>query len=306
VRRVLPWALLLLIGVGTGLGALLGAANSPGTAGSAGSAVLTGSRAQRWLSGVLAATKAAGSAHLHYSLITTSPNQDLRGSGSGSGVVDFATRNFRVSETDHGIEVSSENGGPMRAQAETTTNAQIAIGRSVYENFGRPGFEDNWTKLSIPRDEAALGLASAGGFGGLLSVLTGPFSAVDVSDLGTTVVSGEPATRYLVQVQVAPKCPRSQHPRTPPGRASVWVDAQGRLVQVRMTSSFSAKLPASFVKSNPEIAGQPLGPITLTSTLRFSAFGAAVHIEAPNLAKSHGRTFMVGGGSSTGTAVSCG
>jgi len=305
VRRIIPWALVLLIGVGAGLGAVLGAANSPGPAGTAGSAVLTGARAQQWLRGVLAATKAAGTAHLGFSQITTSPEPDLRGSGSGTGVVDFATRSFRVGETDRGIEVSSENGGPMRAHAETTTNGEIAIGRSVYEDFGLPGFEDNWTKQSLPRDEGALGLGSAGAFGGVLSLLTGPFSAVVVSDLGPTVVSGEPATRYRVQVQVAPTCPSSQHSRAPFGRATVWLDAQGRLVQVGVTSSFSAELPASFVEKNPEIAG-PRGPITLTSTLRLSAFGAPVRVKAPDLAASRGRTFTVGGASSTGSAVSCG
>ena len=59
VRRVIPWVLVLLIGIGAGVGAALGAAGSPGTAGSS---ILTGPEAQQWLTGVLTTTQAAGTA----------------------------------------------------------------------------------------------------------------------------------------------------------------------------------------------------------------------------------------------------
>jgi len=49
VRRLLPWALLALIGVGAGLGAALGQVNAPGIA--------AASPAQ-WVAGVLAAEEA--------------------------------------------------------------------------------------------------------------------------------------------------------------------------------------------------------------------------------------------------------
>jgi hypothetical protein len=286
VRHVVPWGLLLLIGVGAGLGAALGAAGSPGTAGSS---VLAGPEAQQWLTGVLASTKAAGTAHLDSTSVATSPDPDLRQSGTGSGVVNFATRSFRVSETDHTLSWSSENGGPTHVQRETTTDGEIVIGRSDYENFGLPGLRGSWTEQPVQRDEGELGFAFADGFGPVLSALTGPFTAVTVTRLGTATVIGTSTTRYLVQTQIGPStgapCPTRKGTRQKPllGRTTVWVDDAGRLVQVRVHSYFSGKAPASFAKQNPSIADEPLGPITYTNTLRFSGFGAPVHIARPAL-----------------------
>jgi hypothetical protein len=286
VRHVLPWGLLLLIGVGAGLGAALGAAGSPGTAGSS---VLAGPEAQQWLTGVLASTKAAGTAHLDSTSVATSPDPDLRQSGTGSGVVNFATRSFRVSETDHTLSWSSENGGPTHVKRETTTDGEIVIGRSDYENFGLPGLRGSWTEQPVQRDEGELGFAFADGFSPVLSALTGPFTAVTVTRLGTATVIGTSTTRYLVQTQIGPStgapCPARKGTRQKPllGRTTVWVDDAGRLVQVRVHSYFSGKVPASFAKQNPSIADQPLGPITYTNTLHFSGFGAPVHIARPAL-----------------------
>ena len=147
MRRLLPWALLLLLGIGTAAGAAAGATESL-SATSAGN--LAGPAARQWLTGVLAATKAAGTAHVDLISVTASPDPNMRGSGAGSGVVNFATEDFRLSVTEHSISFSSENGGPLHPQAETNTNEQIAIGQSVYENFGLPGFPDNWNEQSFP------------------------------------------------------------------------------------------------------------------------------------------------------------
>jgi hypothetical protein len=277
VRRVVPWVLVLLIGVGAGLGAALG---------SAGSSVVAGPEAQQWLAGVLATTKAAGTAHLDSTSVTTSPNSDLRDSGAGSGVVDFATGSYRVNETDRIVERSPRNSGPTDAPSLTTTLEEIVIGRSNYVGFGVPGFfPDIWTKQSTQGDSGELGLGSSEVFGAFLSALSGPFTALTVTQLGTATIGGASTTRYLAQTQVEPStsspCPaRKGNPLL--GRATVWVDGEGRLVQVRMQSSIGGKVPASAVKRNPSIADEPLGPITFTGTLRFSGFGA-VHIARPAL-----------------------
>jgi hypothetical protein len=184
---------------------------------------------------------------------------------------------------------SSENGGPTHVQHETTTDGEIVIGRSDYENFGLPGFPDSWTEQPVQRDEGELGFAFADGFGLVLSALTGPFTAVTVTRLGMATVNGTSTTRYLVQTRIGPSteaiCPARKGTRQKPllGRTTVWVDDAGRLVQVRAHSYFSGKIPASFAKQNPSIADEPLGPITYTSTLRFSGFGAPVHIARPTL-----------------------
>lgn len=66
MRRLVPWVLLGLVGLATAAAAALGAAAA-----------------------VLAATAQAGTAHFSYSHVTASPNPVLRGTLSGSGVVDF-------------------------------------------------------------------------------------------------------------------------------------------------------------------------------------------------------------------------
>ena len=300
MRRLLPWALLALVGAGAGLGAAVGQANAPGTTASS---VLVGAAAESWLSGVLAATKAAGTAHLDYTGLGTSPNPLLRGSSSGSGVVDFASGTFRTSETDHEMEWSSQNGGPVHAQAQTTSESDIAIGSTLYQSFGPGGLPGGWMKTPGRRDEGALGLASADGLGVVLSALTGSVTTVSVRELGTDSVDGAPATRYLVRTEPRPICPEPGR-KLPQGSTTVWVDSDGRLVQARDSFTISATFGASLRKKIPDLADVPSGPRTLTSTLRLSAFGASVHVAAPTLQRSGGSTVFSAG---SGTAVArCG
>jgi hypothetical protein len=300
VRRFVPWALLALVGIGTGSGAALGQANAPGTTASS---VLTGAAAQSWLSGVLAATQAAGTAHLDDTGLGTSPNPLLRDSSSGRGVVDFATGTFRTSETDHSMEWSSQDGGPVHAQAQTTSESDIAIGSTLYLSFGPEGLPSGWMKTPGRRDHSALGLASADGIGSVLSALTGPVTAVSVRALGPDSVDGAPATRYLVRTEPRPLCPDPGR-RLPEGSTTVWVDGNGRLVQARNSFTISANVGAAIRKEDPSLGDVPLGPRTLTSTLRLSAFGAPVHVAAPTLRPSGSSAFSVG--SATAVANGCG
>ena len=103
------------------------------------SSVLRGAAAQRWLSGVLATTEAAGTVHLDYTGNGTSPNPLLRDSSSGNGVVDFAAGTYRMIETDHSMEWSSQDGGPEHAQAQRTRQSNIAVGSTLYQRFGPGG-----------------------------------------------------------------------------------------------------------------------------------------------------------------------
>ena len=210
MRRLLPWALLLLLGIGTAVGAAAGsggvplghARRQPGRAG--GTAM-----ADRGL----AATKAAGTAHVDLVSVTASPDPNMRGSGAGSGVVNFATGDFRLSVTEHSISFSSQNGGPFHPQAETNTNEQIAIGQSLYQNFEPPRPPRQLERAVVPRDTGVLGLGSADAFGAVLSPLGKPFSVVSVTNLGAAVVSGVATTLDLVEVQAEPSpgkgCPKS-------------------------------------------------------------------------------------------------
>lgn len=282
MRRLLPWALVALVGAGAASGAALGQANAPGT--TSGS-VLVGAAAQQWLAGVLAATKNSGTAHLAYRSVEVSPNPLLRGSSSGSGVVDFAAGTFRTSETDDSQKWSTENGAPVHAHAQTTREADIGIGSTLYQNFGEGNALSNWVKTRDGRNGGALGLASADSFGGVLSALTGQVATVSVRALGPAAVDGSPATRYLVRTELQPFCPRPK--RTVPAQSTmVWVDGRGRLVQARTSIFISASFDASIFKADPAFAHFPVGPRIFTSTLRLSAFGAPVRVATPTVRPS--------------------
>jgi hypothetical protein len=98
VRRLLPWALVALVGVGSGLGAAFEVASAPQTT------------PVQWVANVLSATAEAGSAHFTYSSITTSTNPVLESRVIGRGLVDFTSGGVRVAEMD--------------------TNRQLTTGRS--------------------------------------------------------------------------------------------------------------------------------------------------------------------------------
>lgn len=272
MRRLVPWALLLLIGVGAGVGAALGQVNAPET-------MDVSISPAPWVAGVLAATKAAGTAHLHFTGAAASPNPDLRGSASGSGVVDFATGSFRVSEEDHGIQWSSEDGGPLHRSPVIDREEQIAVGRTLY--FADLAVPDSWVSLTGGTRPGLLGLASVGGFGAALAPLTGAVKAIGVRDLGPTTVDGKPATRYLVQSEPTAICPKS---RPPKATTVVWVDDGGRMVQARFWFYFGGKFPKSPPRAAAGLHAPPEGPRTFTETIQLTAFGAPVRITAPTLA----------------------
>ena len=302
MRRLLPWALVALVGVGAALGAALGQANAPGTTSSS---VLTGAAAQQWLSGVLAATKAAGSARLDLTGVSTSPHPLLRASSSGSGVVDFTSGTFRTSETDHSTEWSSDNGGPLHAQPQTTRFTDIGIGAALYQDFAPSGWPSSWTKMRDGRQKGDLGLASADGFGFVLSALTGPAAAVTVRVLGPASVDGVRVTRSVVLTEPRSPCPRSGRASTPAASTMVWVDSQGRLVQARTSFSLGPSFGAFVRKHDVGSPDVPVEPVTSTTTLRLSAFGAPVRVTAPSTRQPGGASAVFVTGSSTAT-LRCG
>jgi hypothetical protein len=116
------------------------------------------------VAGVLAATKAAGTAHLDDTQVSTSPNPDLRGSSAGTGAVDFATGSFQITDVDHEMEWSSDSDGPIHPHTETTSEGEIAIGPTLSPAFGPGSIPSGWSKTPGRRNESDPGLASAHGF----------------------------------------------------------------------------------------------------------------------------------------------
>jgi hypothetical protein len=293
-----------LLGLGVVAGAAIGAAGSPPPGPPAQS---SGPAPAAWVAHLLATTAEAGTAHFAYTHVTTSPVPDLRGSLSGSGAVDFGRGNVEVTEVDHQIELEANGQAPSRAVPVTSTTEQIGIGSTVYRRFpvGRPG-NPSWMKLPFPRQaDSQLGLSTALNAAVALDALVGPDPVVGVRDEGPSMVDGVAATKYVVTTAPPSTCSstRATAPKVAQRPSTVWVDGQGRLLQVR-SSEYDRGFPAAVVRRIPALAGFPTGPTVTTATLTFSAFGAPVQIAAPP------PSALVQSGSSTGSAVitlkSCG
>ncbi len=291
MRRVLPWALLSVVGLAAAGAAAVGAAETPSPT------------PAQWVAGVLATTAQAGSARFHYVHVTSSPNPDLHAALSGSGVVDFANGDVRVTEVDHQVEFEGEGSGPIRAVPTTTTEEAVAIGRVTYQRTFLPGgaggeFIELPTLARPPQPAPALTLALNAGVA--IGALEGPEPVVAVRDLGPARIGRIATTEYEVQTAPLVPCP-SAHQTAPVSTQApslVWLDAHGRLVQVRSREWFSGRLPAGVRRQAP-FAHIAIGPSTTTDTLTFSDFGTPVHITAPPAS-----ALAPSLGSSTGFAVS--
>jgi hypothetical protein len=283
VRRLLPWVLLGVLGLGVVVAAVVGAVNAPSGPGEPAAAPASGAdAASRWVAGVLATTADAGTAHFDYAHVTTSKNPLLHDVLTGTGVVDFSAGDVQVTEVDRQPSITSatSTAQPVIVQA---TAEEVGIGRTTYQAVAQEGTPNPvWMKLTAPRDPTAqLGLQTALNASVALSALGGTQRPVSVTDLGHAVVGGVATTKY--EVRTAAVCPS---PLTRPRDevqepTTVWLDSSGRLVQVRAVVRQSGRLTAAVFKATPTLAHLAGGASTTTNTIRFSAFGAPVHILAP-------------------------
>ena len=289
VGRYIPWALLALLSLGVAGFAALGQAESPGVTPTA------------WVASVLSATNAAGSAHLRFSTTTTSA--DFGPSTTvGTGVVDFANGNYRVTSRYHQFEQESTNGGPPEPVVQNWMVQTIAIGQTVYRQFSFPSAfpSSPWTKANYPRDvHQAFGLDAGIGAENAVAGLALITPPARVSTLGPGEVDGLAATRYLVGSEPVYVC--GPHGGTifheQLGPTTVWIDSKGRLLQARLSqqsvSSFAPTSRRTTGSSPSSILPVTAAPTTSTSTLRFSDFGVPVHVVAPTVNGSEARSTSI-------------
>jgi hypothetical protein len=274
MRRALPWALLGVLGAGTGLGAWLGTTPTP-------TPRLTPAA---WVAHLLATTADAGSARFTYTHVTASANPEERAMLNGRGEVDFRSGNVSVTEVDRQDTFTTVPLGVAHGAPTTSIVREIGIGPDEYQNMPPDGPAPSWIKLPWKRERRGdLGLASAANAAVALDMLTGPAPVDSVRDLGAATLEGERTTRYLVSTAKPTTCPGAR--RSPlvatQGPSLVWVDARGRLVQVENSLHESGHLPATILAKIPAFARLPMSPSTTTATLHFSDFGAPVQITAP-------------------------
>jgi hypothetical protein len=269
--------MLALLGLGVAGFAALGQAQSPG---------LT---PERWVQGVLAATAAAGSAHLHFSSVTTVSSPLPDSVTTGTGVVDFRRGSYRVTQLFRDRAKESTNGGPPRAVLQTWKEESIAIGQSIFTRLEEPPPfpASGWAKARFPRSvHQALGLDAGTAAEQAMSGLALITPVTSVRMLGPGRVRGIATTRYVVTSEPLYVC--GAHGDTvlveQVGPTTLWIDSQDRLLQVRAVQhlgvSAAPKVTQPSTGSGIGIAG---APTTTTTTLTFSGFGAPVTISAPQL-----------------------
>ncbi len=260
VRRVLPWALVSLVGIAGLVGALLGAVNQPSPPAT-----------QLQVSELVAATRAAGTARFSYSSKAISRNPLLRSAGEGSGVVDFRTGSVVTVERDTGTSIEQNGTGPSHQVTQTDFDDQIWVGNTFYTEIGTVGqpFGPGWIKATLPN-------ASSSGHLGMLDEVE-PFGFLDselvergtkVELLRSEIRTGEETTRYRV---IVPTCTRAGSPQAVLGSIDIWLDGEGRLVQVRdVLQSRDPQRPEN-------------GRSTTIISARLFDFGAPVTISAPRV-----------------------
>jgi hypothetical protein len=279
-----------VFGVGVVAGAVLGESQRP----SSGSGSFSGQAAAAWVAGVLATTAAAGTAHLRYDSATKSPDPAYRVTQHGSGVVDFSSRDFQVTEVSHEIQTEAFDGEPAREMPETWTEESIGIGKLLYWNLSSP--ISNWTKFPDRDPHRALGLDQVPGADYVMGGLDDTIPVVSVQALGPATVQGVSTTRYRVTNETFHYClPQSKKlSLTLVWPTTLWVDGEGRIVQVATSQQLSSGLVAKVNALSGRPAPPPFPSSTTATVLRFSNFGEPVHITAPVLSPNPPKGFTIG------------
>jgi hypothetical protein len=262
---LLPWTLVGLVAVAGLVGALVGVSNQPSPPAT-----------QPTVSQIVAATRAVGTARFTFSSVARSKNPLLRSLSAGSGAVDFRSRSVISVERDESSTLAQDGTAPSHQVTQTVLNDQIWVGQTFYSNFGVVGqhYGIGWIKAKLPNESSGpLGLLDEVTPIGFLDSELG-IRGTKIELLRSEVLGGETTTKYRVAV---PTCSRPSSPQSVLGSISIWLDGEGRLVQVRDVLHST----------------DPIHPVngrsTTISIARFFDFGAPVAISPPKAVLPQGQ-----------------
>jgi hypothetical protein len=280
VRRLVPYALLGLLTVGTAAGIALGVANQPGPT------------PAQWVAAALAATANAGTARFTIHMVASTPSKpgsadNLESSGAviTSGLLDFTRHAMKVTTV---FPQAIDPTDPDLLLPSDERSEEIAIGRTYYLSFSS-GTQQRWiTETISPSTLAVLntqGISSLAVFdSGVAAILP----ATAVQNLGAATIGNQATTKYAVSLGSPPACSGrdaaalrlfDEIPRT------VWIDRFGRIVQERSV----VREPVSQSSSDGRRSEEENTSVT---TLRLSHFGAPVSITAPQVRVRHTGTVI--------------
>lgn len=273
---VLRWVPLAALTAAVGIGAWLGSTWQSTPA----------APAQSRLQEIIDSTKQAGSAQVTYSSVSTGSNSLLVSTSSGSGVVDFASGDFRINSIQHSTDLSSENGQPEHPVPDVSTNEEVKAGDHLYDSIAEfPGSPstDQWIKPPTLTESPPIvfGAFDGSDASGALQPLSLPYQRLAITANGQRVVEGDRTTLY--QVTVFPKrCDISPLATRGSSQVDLWVDSRMRLVQAADTIQTAIPRPPSAATAQrSHIPAERLGERTTTSTLRLFDFGTPVQISVP-------------------------
>jgi len=275
VRRLVPWALVVLVAVAGLVGALVGVASQPSASG------------QLNLSEIIAATRAAGTARFTYSAITSSSNPLLRSTSYGKGTVDFTTQSVSTVEYDRQTSLTASGDSSPQSTTQTTIASQIVIGGTSYNSFNTVGleFDNSWIRSNndpVTRSASFGVLGDVSPIAELASDVATPGARSEL--LGSATLGTTLTTRYRLLV---PTCNTEDAgaPRVVVSPTDLCIDDHGRLVQARsvvqITLPKSFPVPKNFPAYKTLEPGRFAGTSTIASTIRLFDFGGRVAISAP-------------------------
>lgn len=262
VRHAAPWALAATVLAGTVGSAVLGAADRPRPP-----------SPTAWVAGLIATTRAAGSARVWYtsSVVSTGSARELT---SGSGVLDFADGDLRASGTEHS---RWREPGPARTGSYTLHLEERRVGGTLYVELddvaASPGLEatpGQWTSTRLAPTPGSLFPPVLAGPS--LPALSPSYSAVAVHAVGTATVSGVPTTEYRLTSRLDCRLRRGVAQSVQTAPTLLWVDRHGRLLEARERSTW---------RFTSATAGR--STTTINELVHLGDFGSPVRVLRPVL-----------------------
>ncbi len=254
MRRIFPYVITALVLLGAAGGAVAGSLGSPN--GSPSGSPSGASNA--WLSSVVRATEAAGTAHVAIRIESSGgPPSSV---GHATGVVNFAASSYRF--------VGS---GPAFGAGNGTSVVTVVVGNRTYVGTSLPGSSRGGT-AGTPYEMIESSQRSSA-FSPLLLSLGHLTAGEKVRDLGSSPrpIEGQTTTGYRITLDVHPICSdgAAEH-------VDVWVDKLGRILRETTTSVVNSPPPEHGGATVSRSRSRTVSAVT------FSDFGSPVAVSAPS------------------------
>jgi hypothetical protein len=267
-RRLIPFGLLGVLLVSSGVGAWLGHDNSA-RSGS------TPKEPSAFAARAVADTLRAGSAEFAYSTVMRGTGPSFFTVGFGTGAVNFSTGESRFTLEQSGTDTEDDNGVNHQVPFHTIVNVRETGGHTYIraEPLDVLGSSRFWAMAPYSTAPGPLRAMDDDYLAGVLNDFTRAGASSRFSVAGHTMLKGERVTEYQWQPSLL-ECfgGRESITVTSTGTWSVWLDAHGRLRRIQTSTNQITKQPRHAATQ-----------LSMINTLQFTSYGVPVHVVAPKL-----------------------